>query len=68
MADIEYMKWTQDLVNEFWNNVDKMDQGGMSFARNAKRSLHWILKKYLSESELHLDFGAGTGRVCSTHD
>jgi len=65
VADIEYMNWTQDLVNEFWNNVDKMDQGGMSFARNAKRSLHWILKKYLSESELHLDFGAGTGEFAA---
>lgn len=65
MSAIKRLEWTQDLVNEFWNNMDRLGLDGMSFGRLAKRSVHWIIAPHLHQDGHHLDFGAGTGELAA---
>ncbi len=65
MPEIKYLEWTDSLVTEFWNNMDRLGLDGMSFGHLAKRPVHWIIARHLVPGGRHLDYGAGNGELAA---
>ena len=65
MSEIKKLEWTEALVTEFWNNMDRLGLDGMSFGHLNKRFVHWVIARHLRPGGRHLDYGAGNGELAA---
>ncbi|RXG94519.1 glycosyltransferase [Bradyrhizobium zhanjiangense] len=59
----ERLKWTPELVNQFWDNVGQTRLTELSFAKLGGRSVITAIDHILPKCGRILDFGAGDGHL-----
>lgn len=59
----ERLKWTPELVNQFWDNVGQTRLTELSFAKLGGRSVITAIDHILPRPGRILDFGAGDGHL-----
>lgn len=65
MSEIRRLEWDEQLVNDFWNSMEKLGLDGMNFGHLGKRAVHWAISHHLILGGRHLDYGAGNGELAA---